>query len=659
MKFDGRIALLALCLFSSHSFLPEPLMASWEPIGPYGGVVRTIAMAPGDPSVMYAGTQNALGDPVVFRSDDGGATWSPASDGLPGVTVNAIAVDAVNSDRLFAATTHGLHRSLDGGQTWAVVVANDNSSEANAVTIDPTNPQRVYAGFSGLPLQRSSDGGDTWEEAADGIFNDLCNDIVIDRDNSDVLYSAHYTAVYRSTNGADSWPPVTPGGALNEVYDIVQATDGTIYAVRDSGVLRSLDRGDTWQERGSFRTGPGAAGTLEVDPANRDTLFGASESDGLFRSADGGITWQSVQNSIEIDRTFVVRIRADGNRLFSGTHQGLFASTDEGDTWSPADHGILSQEVFNMAVDPTDPARLFASTRNGGIFRSLDGGANWTAVNNGLYPSARSVAIDPSAPERVLVGTAVFGIHLSTNGGDSWIQVTQAGIANTTLTLEFDPEDPSIVYGGTLGTPVLLKSVDGGESWLEANTGLGNMVSDLAFDAAGSSTLYAISDVGTVYRSTDAAATWQLTNSGTASNLLQSLVVDPFQPNLVLAGNQFQNGLTDSVFRSTDGGDTWQTAKAGLDQREIDALAADPSRPGTFLAGATNNTLISGGIFQSRDYGDTWSQIGPGNLNVLSFEVTPQATYATTRSGIYRYSTLMFADGFESGNLTAWSSVTP
>src|SRR5450755_2311931 len=165
----------------------------------------------------------------------------------------------------------------------------------------------------------------------------------------------------------------------------------------------------------------------------------------------------------------------------------LFKSTDGGESWTDS---LLNEGVFAVAIDPSNSATLYAGTTlPGGVFKSADGGASWSAVNAGLHfqPEAgvSTIAINPSTPATLYAGTSDGSVFKSTNGATSW-SVANAGLTATRVQdLIIDPLAPATLYAGTsLG---IFKSVNGAGSWSPINTGLTNTdVLALAIDPANS-----------------------------------------------------------------------------------------------------------------------------------------------------------------------------
>ena len=176
-------------------------------------------------------------------------------------------------------------------------------------------------------------------------------------------------------------------------------------------------------------------------------------------------------------------------------------------------YGLSAPSVFALAIDPSAPATLYASTYAGGVFKSTNGGESWSAINTGFDTRYRiivsALAIDPSAPATLYAGTSHDvefgpgdGVFKSTNGGKSWSEINAGLTDPSVLALAIDPRNPATLYAGTLGGGVF-KSTNGGGSWSAVNTGLTSTdVIALAIDPSNPAALYAGTGGG-VFKSTD------------------------------------------------------------------------------------------------------------------------------------------------------------
>ncbi len=140
---------------------------TWTSGGPYGGSVRALAIDPGTPATLYAGTAGG----GVFKSGDAGSTWSAANSGLTNPNVRALAIDPVTPATIYAGTTGGVFKSTDGGDTWAAANTGLTGTFITALAIDPTTPATLYAATGTGGVFKSTNSGGTWTAANTGLTN--------------------------------------------------------------------------------------------------------------------------------------------------------------------------------------------------------------------------------------------------------------------------------------------------------------------------------------------------------------------------------------------------------------------------------------------------------------------------------------------------------
>jgi photosystem II stability/assembly factor-like uncharacterized protein len=268
--------------------------------------------------------------------------------------------------------------------------------------------------------------------------------------------------------------------------------------------------------------------------------------------------------------------------LYAGlAGSGVFKSTNGGNTWDPA--GLANTDVQALAIDPATPSTVYAGGYQVGVFRSTDSGASWTST--GLADTnVVALVIDPHSPSTLYVGADGGGVFQSTNGGGSWT-AGNTGLADLQVTaLAIDPTTPSTLYAGTDGGGVF-QSANGGTSWTEVNNGLTNLyVTAVAIDPATPSTLYAATSSctwvecsGGVFRSTDSGVSWRVTGWNDPS---RALAIDPDTPSMLYTV------AADGVFRSINSGDTWTAVNTGLPvDAHVTVLVIDRTTPRTLFAG--------------------------------------------------------------------------
>jgi photosystem II stability/assembly factor-like uncharacterized protein len=343
----------------------------------------------------------------------------------------------------------------------------------------------------------------------------------------------------------------------------------------------------------------GRIDTVSGVPGDTSTYY-AGGLGGLFKTADGGVTWKSAFNNEPVSSVNAIAVaQSVPATVYIGTGEanlrndvvfgdGVWRSTDSGVTWT---HDGLDAvgSVAQIAVDPQNAQRVFVAalgdvygaSQDRGIYRTLDGGATWTKV---FYTDDRtggsSIAIDPSNAQHLLAGMwegwrtpyhltsggANDGVYESKDGGTNWTRLQGHGLPTAVMgriALAFAPSDPKRVYAlieSSQGS--LWRSDDGGASWTMVNTGHGIdqrpfYFTSLTVDTKDENTVYFMSVQ--MWRSTDGGKTAKPMR-GTRGGDYHQLWIDPQNPARMIAGND--GGAEVSYSK----GDTWLNAQMAIAQ---------------------------------------------------------------------------------------------
>jgi photosystem II stability/assembly factor-like uncharacterized protein len=343
-----------------------------------------------------------------------------------------------------------------------------------AATGVPGQPNVFYIGQVNGGVWKSDDYGRTWNSIFDAQPTQSIGAIAVAPSDSNIIYVASGEGLHR--------PDLSVG----------------------NGIYRSKDAGKTWTHLG-LRDGQQIP-ALAIDPQNANRLFaavlghpyGPSQERGIYRSEDGGETWNRVLFKDENTGGFDVKIDPrnpktvyaslwearegpwEDNNLASGTKGGLFKSVDGGNTWKPLNNGLpnnLSQAY--VAIAQSEPTRLYASigtTERGdyasdaglGIYRSDNAGVNWYRVTNDPRPAMRIGGgdlavpqVDPKNPD-VVYSTSLVTVR-STDGGKTWSSIRGAPGGDDYQNIWINPDDPKIIL--LVSDQGAVVSVNGGETW--------------------------------------------------------------------------------------------------------------------------------------------------------------------------------------------------
>jgi photosystem II stability/assembly factor-like uncharacterized protein len=450
---------------------------TWQDLAlpPDGTFVASVLVDPRHPSTLYAASDGG----EVSRSVDGGASWQPASGGLPNGSASSVALDP-STGALFVEELvldnlplrYQIWKSVDDGTTWAQVFQTTNAIEALAV--DAGLPGRVYAGALGQGMLVSDDDGEHWRMANTGLAAIEVVDVTPDPRVSGTLYAAlaagSSLGVEKSSDGGATWVPINQGMGGSSPYHVrrvvadPQIADLLYAATLEGQVLKSTDGGQGWQSLAIFPANLSSINDLQVNPLRPGALLAAGVSfdvsdvgSAAALSLNAGATWMPIKLGVSPQvggESFSAAAfdPSDSQVAFVGGADGLFASSDGGLTWSR--RGLTlppGQPVRRLRVDTAH--LLYAVLAPGGhtLFRSADAGLTWTAIDAGLPAGApvRDLALDPA--DATLYAGTDMGVYRSQDGGAHWTAQSR-GLGEARVTrLVKDPTRPGGLYAGTPG----------------------------------------------------------------------------------------------------------------------------------------------------------------------------------------------------------------
>jgi len=643
----------------------------WRQIGPFrGGRVLAVTGVPGDPNTYYFGAVAG----GIFKSTNGGMTWTPTFDHQSVSSIGAIALADSDHNILYAGSGEaclrgnisygdGVYKSTDAGLTWTNVGLKD-SRHIGAVIIDPRNPDIVLVAALGHAwgpnaergVFRTADGGKTWQKVLYKDENTGAIDVVFDPRNSSIVYAAMYqvrrqpwvftsggpgSGLYKSTDGGLTWKQLQghglPEGNLGRIGISVSGADSNrVYALIEAnkgGLFRSEDAGATWtlvNDDERYRQRAWYFTHVFADPKNADTVYVLNT--GAFRSADGGKTFELL----------------------------------------PAPHG----DHHGLWIDPTNPQRIMNSN-DGGVTISVDGGKTWTQQNNQPTAQFYHVATDNHWPYRVYGAqqdNSTVGIASYSDDGviarQDWFEVGggESGYISP------DPKDPDIVYAGS--DAAIITRYDHRTDQLQDvspypidTSGNGADVQKYRFQWTepvyvsryDSNVIYSASQY--VLKTEDRGHSWKSISPDLTRNdkskqkpsggdlTLDITSVEYYDTVFALAESPLQKGMLwagtdDGVIQLTrDDGKTWEKVTP-TDMPEwalVSIIEASHHDAGTAYAAVDLHKLdnLTPLIYKTHDYGKTWTRITtgiPAGSYTRSVREDPKVKgllYAGTETGVY------------------------
>lgn len=438
---------------------------TWQQVGSPGPFpVFSLAVDPSVAHTIYAGTSGG----GVWTSSDGGLTWQ--STGVSDGIVFSLAVDSAGV--LYAGTNFaGGQVSRDLGATWSVLHAGIDgvSKFGYGLWIDPGNGRKMIIGSGeGLwGIGWSQDGGATWSDAGQGFTGRGSRGVAFDPTDSRRIYAGSQigSVFFKSTDGGLTWSSRRLGSLAVSVIAVAvdPLSPNIIYvSTQNEGLFKSTDYGDTWKSTGSGLSG--AITYLTPDPTKSGRLF-ASASTAFYLSENGGETWTNVLNMPAW--TVTIDPKRPSTVYATARTQGIFRSSDGGLAWKAINIGLTMLNMGRSApviIDPSNPQTLYVGGEGGGVFKSLDAGDHWFAVNSGLAElSVYGLAMDPRNPA-VLYACGPNGVYKTLTGGE----VRSASIAITALVNgasnlggPVSPGEIVVITGSGLGPGQLIPATPG------------------------------------------------------------------------------------------------------------------------------------------------------------------------------------------------------
>ena len=417
-SFALAVALLAPIAHSAALAAPAHVDAgylnsiTWRLLGPFrGGRAIAVAGVQGEPNHYYFGAV----DGGVWETTNAGRTWNPIFDAEHVGSIGAIEVAPSDPKTIYVgsgeadmrsdiAYGNGMYKSTDGGKTWKHIGL-DDTYQIGAVAIDPRDANVVYVAALGHAYApnsergvfKTADGGATWTKVLFKDDNTGARDLSIDPQNPDVVYASLWqtrrppwntyppsngpgSGLYKTTDAGKTWTQLTNGlppkvGHIGVA--VAPSNPSRVYAQVDSpsdidagGVYRSDDGGATWQHMAGGRsqiriwTRGWYFGGITVDTKNPDVVYIMDTA--TYRSEDGGKTFNAIKGSPGGDDYHTLWISPDDpSHMVLGSDQGVVVTVDRGETWSSWLNQPTAQ-LYHIITDNRDPYWVYGAQQDSG-----------------------------------------------------------------------------------------------------------------------------------------------------------------------------------------------------------------------------------------------------------------------------------------------------
>jgi PKD repeat protein len=437
---------------------------SWTQV--HSGSKEDIEFKPDDLNIMYASGND------VYRSADNGVTWTPVgvAQGITNTGRTLVSVSAANPNIVYAVQASGsifgrMYRSTDAGQNFITTVVGNPASGTN------------YFGYN-------TDGTGTTGQATYDMGMD------VSPVNADDVYIAGIIC-WRSTNGGTSFIALTAWSLPNSIgYNHADVhglywVNNTIYSVSDGGIYKSIDNGDNWidlstglgirqfyrfansQTNANVITGGAqdngsvarqASGTwvdwlgadgMEglVSPTDHLKLWGTSQNGALYRSVNGGNSYSGLGQPSPGQWVTPIWIHPTNETILYGGWTGVYKSTNSGSSWTNISSGVISSTLADIAVAPSDPNYIYASTGST-LYVTTNDGANW--VTRTAPSTINDICVDPQTPNKIWIAcnSTTNRVMVSTDAGATFTNVSSGLPSIVARTVVVDDNTPRTLHVG-------------------------------------------------------------------------------------------------------------------------------------------------------------------------------------------------------------------
>jgi photosystem II stability/assembly factor-like uncharacterized protein len=687
----------------------------WRCIGPSrGGRVVAVSGDPVNRMVFYFGA--CAGG--IWKTLDGGVFWQCVSDGFMGsAAVGSIAVAPSDPNVIYAGTGEtairldvsygdGLYKSTDDGRTWSNVGLK-NSKFIGRICIHPQDPDLVYVAALGdvfgpnpeRGVYRSRDGGKSWQKILHRSDVAGAIDLSMDRSNPRILFASMWEArrnfwnissggpgsgLFRSTDGGDTWQEISrnpglPDGLLGKIgVSISPVRAGRVWALVEAegdktGLYRSDDLGARWTQVSANRDlmhRPWYYTHVFADPGHADTVFVTNLQ--MWKSTDGGTSFSEITTRHGDNHDLWIDPN-DPTRMIEGNDGGAHVSFNSGASWSTI-YNQKTAQFYRLDIDNQYPYRVYG-TQQDNTSISVPSAAEWGVITlaDCSYPGTGEsgfIAVNPRDHNIVYVGAVG-----SSPGGAGALQrydhrTRQIQLVNVwpeestgvapkdlkyrfawTFPIVFSPHDPGTLY---VGGNCVFRTRDEGMSWQRISPDLslndrkrqGASGGPITRESAGAEVhatcacvvesphrrgeIWASTDDGLVHVTRDDGKSWKdVTPKGLPELAYVGCVeVSPLDADTIyVAATRYK--LADyrpHLFRSTDGGRSWRSINGNLPKDEISRVVrADPVAKGLLYVGTET------GIHFSLDDGATWTRMsGLPNVPVYDMKLKDSDLVAAT-----------------------------
>ncbi len=629
--------------------------AAWFELGPVNlsGRVLALAFHPTDPLTVYAGAASG----GLWKTTDGGDTWSPRTDELPSLAIGGVGVSVNDPDIVVIGTGEGtlnadavsgvgILRSTDAGGTWSptnVTYAVDSGTGFHFIEVNPSTGTMLAGERSGM--WRSTNDGATWTKVrASGDYWDAewkTGTSRVYTIGGGSTFGGNLMQV--STDDGATWTNTTSGlpssSSIGKAkLSVCRNTSATIFVHLSSsstygtlGVYRSTNDGATWSLRNNTTNAGGGQGwynlTMAVDPDNASrVIMGGVEN---FASSNAGTNFSEVgdgyglgtDTALHWDHHVLEYEPGSTSNVWAGTDGGVWRSTDDGATWTSRREGMGTYQFYDISVAQSDPEYIVGGAQDNGVPGRV---VMDTWFTSNLFADGFVCNISP-ADANLVYSEWQFGNHVkSTDGGNSWFNIqTGLGSGDWLAATDLDPSNSNRLFTDT--NAGIYRTTNGGSSWSQVSTHSAIWIS---ISPADGNVVWTVES--TPRRTTNGGTSWTIASAygfGTGGSPTKILAhpTDASTAFVTFGGY----GVGAHVARTTDLGATWTNVTGDLPAQPVNCIAVDPMFPAEWYIG----TDVA--VWKSTDGGTTWLPFSDALPNAVVTDLEIRNTARKLVAGTY------------------------
>lgn len=605
----------------------------------------------------------------LIKSTDNGESWQRLVRGLNNRSkFKNLAVSPINPQNLYLSSVNdGVYKSVDGGESWEIKKQGLEGINLDLIAISPHSDEGVLVAGKDKDLYKTDDKGESWQKVLD--TNKITAISFFSSDQNKIIIGDVQGIIYISLDGGNSWQKnekLKDKGSINSIKVFQNSTqDYTIFfATNNNGVFSTKDLGKSFTQ---LNNGLTDLKIRDIEILPDGNLILSSWYHGIYYSNNRGQNWQLTSNknltkdkqadekiylAPHFNKIVISDKYSEDKTIFLSGFDGLFRSTNGGNSWQELD--TLSPRIVttidispNYAKDST----IILGTYNNEAYLSSDGGKNWKPIDKGLDaarykkkaiyespftiygPRYYSLVFSPNyAKDRTIFGSLRYQYIRSVDGGETWEKVNIKNLPGHSLREIIVVPSPTIAEDGTVYLATYSGSI-----YLSTNNGakfsslgeIGHPIRSLIVSPNFKSdrTLYASSYDGNISQSVDGGKSWKnlIENKNLQQKSWSELVISPNYAvdNTLIAGSD------QGIYKSIDGGKTWQkiTNNSAIENGLIAAIAISPnySEDKTFII-----TVKGLGIFKTVNGGESFSKIARDlwqkNYSLLQVDNVPSTS---------------------------------